>query len=113
MNLITNDENLLVMLKNNLEIITDYMDAEAAAAKDNELLVYISAAKEFIQREGITLVDTVGDALLIVMYAAWLYERRKSADAYGIMPRMLRWNLNNRLFSEHVSGAPEVSCDGE
>ena len=105
------DDNLLVMLKNNLEIITDYMDAEAAEAKSNELMVYINAAKEFIQREGITIVDTVGDALLIVMYAAWLYERRKSADSYGIMPRMLRWNLNNRLFSEHVSGTPEVIAD--
>lgn len=111
MDLITNDENLLVMLKNNLEIITDFMDDAAAESKNSELLVYITAAKEYIQREGITLVDTVGDALLIVMYAAWLYERRKSADSYGVMPRMLRWNLNNRLFSEHISGAPEVSCD--
>lgn len=111
MNLITNDENLLVMLKNELEIITDYMDEEATAAKNNQLLVYISVAKEFIQREGITLVDTVGDAQLIVMYAAWLYVRRKSADAYGVMPPNLRWNLNNRQFSEHISGVPEVSCD--
>ena len=102
------DENLLAMLKNNLEIITDFMDCEAAAAKNRELVVYIHAAKEFITREGIHLVDTIGDALLVTMYAAWLYERRKSADAYGIMPRMLRWNLNNRLFAEHVSGAPEV-----
>lgn len=105
------DQNMLIMLKNNLEIVTDFMDSAAKTQKNEELLAYIHAASEFISREGIHLVDTIGDALLIVMYAAWLYERRKSADSYGIMPRMLRWNLNNRLFQEHVSGTSEVDSD--
>lgn len=96
----TNDD-LLVMLKANLEIITDYMDAEAKAAKDAELTVYIDAAKEYITREGATLsLESVGDCQLIVMYAGWLYDKRKVNVSYGNtveMPRMLRWNLNNKL----------------
>lgn len=99
----TNDD-LLVMLKSNLEIITDYMDIEARAAKDTELTQYIDSAKNFITREGITLsLDDISDCQLIVMYASWLYEKRKS---YSIepMPRMLRYNLNNRLFQEKLNG---------
>ena len=96
----TNDD-LLVMLKANLEIITDYMDEEAKAAKDAELTVYIDAAKTYITREGATLsLLDVGDCQLIVMYAAWLYEKRKVNVSYGNtveMPRMLRWNINNKL----------------
>lgn len=101
------DDNLLKMLEHNLEIITDYMDIASVDALETELKWYIDASKEYIKREGITLVDTIGDAMLVTMYAGWLYERRKSGDSYAVMPRMLRWNLNNRLFSEHISGTPE------
>ena len=45
--------------------------------------------------------DTPEDNELIVMYAAYLY--RKRAEDNPPMPRMLRWALNNRLFSEKVS----------
>lgn len=102
------DEVLLTMLKQSLEIITDFMDAEAKASKDQELKWYIDTAQEFIQREGIHLQDTIGDANLQVMYAMWLYDKRKTTGSkytsYYIqnMPRMLRWNLNNRLFQEKV-----------
>lgn len=109
------DAVLLEMLKANQEILTDYMDADAAEAKDRELGWYISAAREYITREGIHIVDTIGDATLITMYAGWLYGRRKAADPADGMPRMLRWNLNNRLFQEHVSGTPETTgedCSG-
>lgn len=96
------DADMLVMLKANLEIITDYMDAEAIAAKNTELGQYLDAAKSMIQTEGITLnTDDIRDCMLVVMYAGWLYDKRK--DATVGMPRMLRWNLNNRLFSEKVS----------
>ena len=94
-------DDLLVMLKSNLEIITDYMDAEAKEAKDAELMISIDAAERFIEREGITLsLSDIGDCQLIVMYASWLYEKRKASTSYGNsveMPRMLRWNLNNKL----------------
>lgn len=86
------DSELLVMLKANLEIINEN------TLKDTYLLQLISAAKEYITREGITLTETVGDSTLVVMYAAYLY--RKRADATERMPRMLRYALNNRVFSE-------------
>ena len=57
----------------------------------------ISAAQQFIAREGITLTDSVEDGQLVEMYAAYLI--RKRADDPG-MPRMLRWALNNRLFGQ-------------
>ena len=57
----------------------------------------ISAAQAFITREGVTLTDSVEDGQLVEMYAAYLI--RKRAEDTG-MPRMLRWALNNRLFSE-------------
>lgn len=104
-----NDEVLLTMLKQSLEIITDYMDAEAQTQKNTELKWYIDSAQEFILREGIHLEDTIGDAMLQVMYAMWLYDKRKTTGSkytsYYIqnMPRMLRINLNNRLFQEKAN----------
>lgn len=103
------DEVLLTMLKQSLEIITDFMDTEARTAKNTELEWYIDSAKVFIEREGITLQDTIDDAMLITMYAMWLYDKRKTTGSkytsYYIqnMPRMLRYNLNNRLLQEHVN----------
>lgn len=60
----------------------------------------ISAAQAFIAREGISLTDSVEDGQLVEMYAAYLI--RKRAEDTG-MPRMLRWALNNRLFSQKAS----------
>lgn len=103
------DSVLLTMLKQSEEIITDFMDAEAKEEKETELLWYIGSAKEFITREGIKLEDTIGDAMLITMYALWLYDKRKTTGSkytsYYIqnMQRMLRYNLNNRLFSQKVN----------
>lgn len=93
---------LLAMLKNNLEILTTYMDASAVEMIETELLQYIQTSVRFIEREGITLdLDDISDDMLVTMYSAWLYEKRKDPTAQ--MPRMLRYNLNNRLFSEKVS----------
>lgn len=94
---------LLVMLEANLEIITEFMDADAKAAKETELTQYITAAEAYIEREGIVLdMNNLGDCMLVVLYASWLYEKRRDSSAG--MPRMLRWNLNNRLFSQKVGG---------
>ena len=43
--------------------------------------------------------EAVTDANLVIMYAAWLWRRRDTMEA---MPRMLRWQLNNRVFSEKM-----------
>lgn len=97
------ETELLTMLKANLEIVTDYMDDAAREAKNTELNQYLSAAQEFITREGIALTDSIGDAMLTVQYASWLYGRRHSDGSYGAMPRMLRWNLNNRLMEQDIN----------
>lgn len=57
----------------------------------------ISAAQTFIAREGITLTDSIEDGQLVEMYAAYLVRKRATTEP---MPRMLRWTLNNRLFSQ-------------
>ena len=61
----------------------------------------ISAAQAFITREGVTLTDSVEDGQLVEMYAAYLVRKRATEEA---MPRMLRWALNNRLFSQKAGG---------
>lgn len=66
----------------------------------------VEAAKSLITREGVSLTDSAEDVQLVVMYAAYLVRKRATAEA---MPRMLRWALNNRLFSQKAKeGTPSV-----
>ncbi len=88
---------LLTMTKHNLEI------PESNTLFDGYISNLITAAQGMITREGITLADTVEDGNLVVMYAAYLY--RKRVDSAPIMPRMLRYALNNRLFSQKMGVA--------
>lgn len=69
--------------------------------RKNYLSQVIDAAIAFITREGITLEGTVEDLQLVEMYAAYLVRKRNATEA---MPRMLRWALNNRLFSQKSGG---------
>ena len=85
----TNGE-MLTMVKSNLAI--------ASPVWNDYLTQLIDVAKQSIAREGITLQDTLEDHNLVVMYTAYLY--RKRTEDTGAMPRMLRYALNNRLFSE-------------
>lgn len=85
------EEVILVFLKADLEIIPEN------TLMDNYLTQLIRAAQEMITREGITLTDSEEDGQLVTMYAAYLY--RKRATDNPAMPRMLRYALNNRLFS--------------
>lgn len=93
---------LLVMLKANLEMDMEYMDSEAKAQKEQQLMFYIDSSIEFIEREGITInYENIGDLMLVTMYASYLYDKRH--DGVSIMPRALRYNLNNRLFQEKAN----------
>lgn len=84
---------ILQMLKLDIGMVTTAYDAR--------LLAIIRAAIAAIQTEGITLdPEREDDMQLVIMYSAWLWRRRDSMDA---MPRMLRWALNNRLFSQKAS----------
>lgn len=101
-------DTILSMLEHGLELILDYMDEEAKASKEEELMQYINFAISCIEREGIVLEDTDDDRMLVSMYSMWLYDKRKTTGSkytsYYIqnMPRMLRYNLNNRLLSQKV-----------
>ncbi len=83
--------DLLAMLKVDLGI--------AANIYNDRLTEYLYAANANIAREGIKLEDTVEDNQMIVQYASWLWRCRENGDA---MPRMLRYRLNNRLFSQKM-----------
>lgn len=103
------DADVLVYLKANLEIYPEN------TTQDHYLAMLITTAKEEITREGITLdMNEFGDVNLVVMYAAYLWRKRASdgAERYNTtaqvnvgMPRMLRYALNNRLFSQKMRGA--------
>lgn len=62
----------------------------------------IDAAQSMIEREGITLEDSVEDKQLVEMYAAYLVRKRATNEG---MPRMLRWALNNKLFAQKAGGS--------
>lgn len=91
-------ETRLKLLKLDLQISTNAID---------ELLIQmLNAAHSFIEREGISLDDTSAeDTQLVVMYAAYLYRHRRETNV--AMPRMLRWALNNRLFSQKAQECDE------
>lgn len=85
---------LLSMLKVDLGIMS-------TTAYDERLSQYLENALDSIQEEGATLDLTVlKDKQLVVMYAAWTWRKRESGEG---MPRMLRYALNNRIFSEKVN----------
>lgn len=92
------DDLLLVMLKQDLEILH--------TVKDEYLKNLISMAQEMIAREGITLSDTFEDQGIVVMYAAWMYRKRAAPDS--AMPRMIRAALNNKLFSQKATVTTDV-----
>lgn len=89
-----NIDALLIMLKVDLGITGN--------AFDERLKAYLGNAVSEIEREGVTLTsDKVDDQMLVVMYAAWTWRRRDTGEG---MPRMVRYALNNRVFSEKMSG---------
>lgn len=89
------DVQRLAILKQDLQLLTN--------ANDDYLMTLILAAKNAIQTEGITLVE--GNVLVdtaIVQYAAYLFRKRASEET--MMPRFLRYQLNQLLFSQKVGG---------
>ena len=92
------DAELLKMTKSNLQI--------AGSTWDDYRAQLLTAAQGVIATQGITLdLEKIDDCNLVVMYASYLY--RKRADDNPAMPRMLRYELNNRLFSQKVAAEEE------
>ena len=95
------DNEILSIVKADLQI--------SASQLDEYLKKLIGLAKAAIQDEGIVFEVTedttkenpdytVQDGMLIEMYAAHLYRKRREIE--NAMPRMLRFELNNRLFRQ-------------
>lgn len=82
---------LLPSLKVDLGITT--------TAYDERLIAYLNNAQKEIQREGVQLGNEVDDDQLTIMYAAWTWRKRDSGEG---MPRMLRYALNNKVFSQKM-----------
>ena len=87
------ENEILTMLKIDLQI--------SAPQYDTYLSNLIKLAKAAIEKEGITLEENVEDGMLVQMYAAYLYRKRREES--NAMPRSLRYALNNRLFSQKGS----------
>lgn len=84
--------DLLAAVKGDIGITT--------SAYDNRLTQYIKSAYKAISIEGIVLdAEDDLDKQLVTMYAAWLWRRRDTGEG---MPRMIRYALNNRLFSQKM-----------
>ena len=90
-------EDLLTLLQADLNIL------QPDATRTAQLTQLINAALQLIAREGVTLQApfSAEDGQLVVMYAAYLFRKRATAEP---MPRMLRWTLNNRIFSAKAQG---------
>lgn len=93
-------EDILTILKANLDLLQ--VSDERLAFLNH----CIDSAIAFIEREGVSFSDpySVEDGSLIVMYASYLFQKRKTDEG---MPRMLRWALNNRLFSQKMQTPTE------
>ena len=90
---------LLEMLKVDIGI--------TASVYDERLAQYIETAKARIEEEGAKLDLSVMDHCnMVVMYAAWMWRRRDKGDG---MPRMVRYALNNLVFSQKMAEGKEES----
>lgn len=86
------NDTMLAAVKVDLGITT--------TAYDIRLGQYLDAARSAIEREGITIDNmSIDDGNMIVLYAAHLWRKRDTGEG---MPKMLRWMMNNRLFSQKL-----------
>ena len=85
----------LVILKKDLQLTT--------AVNDEYLVTLLSFSAAAVQREGIFLKrGDIECEMAVIHYAAYLFRRRAGMDT--AMPRFLRYELNNLLFSQKGSG---------
>ena len=112
------DTEKLAILKSNLQLLTN--------TQDTFLNFLLGAAKAAMEREGITFDDTADVNACQIDYAAYLFRKRAastvdSTSGTGFapgggetaMPRFLRYQLNNILMSQKISGAVVPPDDGE
>lgn len=84
------DRDKLAILKGDLQLLT--------SAQDTYLKSLLELGKASVKREGIVLKDDIECDMVVIHYAAYLFRKRAAADT--AMPRYLRYELNNLLFSQ-------------
>ena len=82
----------LVILKQDLQMLTDDSDAY--------LTTLLSTAESNIAIEGITDDGSTAYNMAVIHYAAYLVRKRGADNTETAMPRFLRYDLNNLLFSQ-------------
>lgn len=89
----------LALLKANL----GYYDASLPDTVEANLSALLESAKQRLLRAGIILTDdSVDDAMLQAMYAAWLYRKGQDGTA---KPPMLQTEIRNRQVDSALEGA--------
>ena len=88
------DQEKLTILKKDLQMLTN--------SNDDYLKILMKQAKAQIEREGVDTSDGIEEDMAVIQYAAYLFRKRAAADT--TMPRFLRWQLNNLLFSQKAGG---------
>lgn len=93
------DDEKLVVLKGDLQLIT--------SAQDDYLYKLLQLGTSAIRREGIKLIkDDIECDMAVIHYAAYLFRKRAAADT--TMPRFLRYELNNLLFSQKGAATNDI-----
>ena len=83
-------DELLTVLKSDLQMITN--------SNDEYLTQLLNFSKNLMQREGIVYTEELECQMVHIHYAAYLFRKRGGAET--AMPRFLRYELNNLLFSQ-------------
>lgn len=89
-----NEEKMVIILKKDLQMLTN--------ANDDYLKHLLELADELMRREGIRETESIEYEAAQIQYAAYLF--RKRAGVETAMPRYLRYELNNLLFSQKAGG---------
>ena len=85
------DADKLIILKKDLQMISN--------TNDEYLSKLLEFSKALMIQEGIHYIqDDIGCEMINIHYAAYLFRRRGGSETN--MPRFLRWELNNLLFSQ-------------
>lgn len=85
-----NSVEILTVLKKDLQMLTD--------SNDEYLKELLGFSRKLMEQEGIVFVEELECQMVQVHYAAYLFRRRGGTETS--MPRFLRYELNNLLFSQ-------------
>lgn len=87
------EDTELTVLKQNLQM-------PPTNANDEYLKVLLKQAASLMTREGIVDDDSFDYYMAKIDYAAFLFRKRANKDSQLTMPRSLRYELNNILWSQ-------------